>query len=184
MVVVLEKNEQVLCMHGAVLYDAKVVEVVQAPGGRVPTHYKIHYLGWKRSWDETVDHKRLYKRTEENLVLKEQLMAQLLSDPLKKGSKAADTVTAPGEDEKRTSAARKKLAASGLAKRPLAPGADTHPRATPLSRAREWSPPAQECSQRVGGSGALRRRMAAWSPEGVWTALWWVRPHVCAVERV
>lgn len=64
------ENERVLCYHGPLIYEAKVLksegiksEVSQDRGAQ----YFVHYKGWKQSWDEWVGESRLMKLTEENL---------------------------------------------------------------------------------------------------------------------
>ncbi|KAL8661734.1 MAG: hypothetical protein Q9168_008357 [Polycauliona sp. 1 TL-2023] len=59
-----EKDEKVLCFHGELLYEAKILEVVQEPSE--PIRYRVHYKGWKGSWDDTVDDERLRKMNDEN----------------------------------------------------------------------------------------------------------------------
>ncbi|KAJ1630378.1 MRG-domain-containing protein [Pavlovales sp. CCMP2436] len=68
-------NEPVLCMHGSGLFDAKVVEV--RPRAGLETLYLVHYIGWKKNWDETVPEQRLRKRTQENLEAKERIAAEI-----------------------------------------------------------------------------------------------------------
>jgi mortality factor 4-like protein 1 len=46
-------NERVLCFHGPLIYEAKVLQAVHhddpAPlTGKVGWHYFVHYKGWKQ----------------------------------------------------------------------------------------------------------------------------------------
>ncbi|KAH7102485.1 MRG-domain-containing protein [Auriculariales sp. MPI-PUGE-AT-0066] len=71
-------NERVLCFHGPLLYEAKVLKVENFDEGDTPTgvaglNYRVHYKGWKQTWDETVPPNRLLKYTEANIARQEQL---------------------------------------------------------------------------------------------------------------
>ncbi|KAK4228317.1 MRG-domain-containing protein [Podospora fimiseda] len=69
------KDERVLCFHMEMLYEAKVLEVRSADNAD-GWEYKIHYKGWKSSWDDWVPQDRVRKFTEENKDLAAQLLAQ------------------------------------------------------------------------------------------------------------
>lgn len=43
-----EKDEKVLCFHGELLYEAKILEVIQDSPSE-PFQYRVHYKGWKAS---------------------------------------------------------------------------------------------------------------------------------------
>ncbi len=45
------EGEKVLCFHGPLIYEAKVMKA--QPGGK----YRIHYNGWNKKWDEWVREK-------------------------------------------------------------------------------------------------------------------------------
>lgn len=68
-----EVQERVLCFHGPMLYEAKVLEVRKAEDKKDPPDYKVHYKGWKNTWDEHVPADRLRKMNEENLRLQKEL---------------------------------------------------------------------------------------------------------------
>lgn len=71
------KDERVLCFHGDLMYEAKVMEVVVKPGQKPEdAQYRIHYKGWKASWDDWVSQDRIRKFTEDNKQLASQLEAQ------------------------------------------------------------------------------------------------------------
>ncbi|KAI9353364.1 MRG-domain-containing protein [Zopfochytrium polystomum] len=61
-------NEKILCFHGPLMYEAKVLkcDMFHDHRGEGP-HYYIHYKGWKQSWDEWVPETRVLKYTPENL---------------------------------------------------------------------------------------------------------------------
>ena len=47
-------NERVLCYHGPLIYEAKVLKVQNADetttvSGAVGPHYFVHYKGWKQT---------------------------------------------------------------------------------------------------------------------------------------
>ncbi|KAI1372261.1 MRG-domain-containing protein [Hypoxylon crocopeplum] len=71
------KDEKVLCFHGDLMYEAKVIEVTVKPGQKPEdAQYRIHYKGWKASWDDWVSQDRIRKFTDDNKQLASQLQAQ------------------------------------------------------------------------------------------------------------
>ncbi|KAL7624163.1 Esa1p-associated factor [Parahypoxylon ruwenzoriense] len=71
------KDERVLCFHGDLMYEAKIIEVSVKPGQKPEdAQYRIHYKGWKASWDDWVSQDRIRKFTEDNKQLANQLQAQ------------------------------------------------------------------------------------------------------------
>ncbi|KAI5846545.1 MRG-domain-containing protein [Morchella snyderi] len=66
-------QERVLCFHGPMLYEAKVLEVKKSDDKKELPEYKVHYKGWKNTWDEFVPADRLRKMNEENLRLQKEL---------------------------------------------------------------------------------------------------------------
>lgn len=88
-------NERVLCYHGPLIYEAKVLkshhhDETTTPSGQVGPHYFVHYKGWKQTyvsfffkkrnssyisyrWDEWVPASRLLKMTETNIALQKSL---------------------------------------------------------------------------------------------------------------
>jgi len=72
----LKVNDKVLCYHGPFLYEATVLETENktGKGGEgVGPHYKVHYKGWKRTWDEWVPEDRVLPPTEENYAQQQKL---------------------------------------------------------------------------------------------------------------
>ncbi|EEQ84944.1 Esa1p-associated factor [Blastomyces dermatitidis] len=65
------KDEKVFCFHHEILYEAKILEVrLTDPDDRKsPYEYRVHYKGWKNTWDDWVLQDRLRKATEENREL-------------------------------------------------------------------------------------------------------------------
>ncbi|KAH9840755.1 MRG-domain-containing protein [Rhodofomes roseus] len=74
-------NERVLCYHGPLVYEAKVLKMehwdeLNTKLGSVGPHYFVHYKGWKQTWDEWVQPSRLLKFNETNIALQKALQAQ------------------------------------------------------------------------------------------------------------
>ncbi|KAI0037041.1 MRG-domain-containing protein [Vararia minispora EC-137] len=92
-------NEAVLCYHGPLIYEAKVLKVENwdentTKLGSTGPHYFVHYKGWKQTWDEWVAPTRLLKINESNLALQKtlreaQLAANASSSSVPKASTAA-----------------------------------------------------------------------------------------------
>ncbi|KAK5112048.1 hypothetical protein LTR62_004582 [Meristemomyces frigidus] len=68
---VYQKDEKALCFHGELLYEAKVLDYkVKDPNDKKDGFvYRVHYKGWKNTWDDWVPQERLRKLTEENKEL-------------------------------------------------------------------------------------------------------------------
>jgi mortality factor 4-like protein 1 len=106
-----QKDERVLCFHMELLYEAKIMDIMPAENGE-GWQYKIHYKGWKSSWDDWVLQDRIRKFNEENKNLAAQLLAQHKSlqsgksakQTTKKGGRAAnagsDMSSARGSEER------------------------------------------------------------------------------------
>ncbi|RMZ85036.1 hypothetical protein DV738_g367, partial [Chaetothyriales sp. CBS 135597] len=74
------KDERALCFHGELLYEAKVLEIrKQDPKDKTsPYEYRVHYKGWKNTWDDWVLQDRLRKFTEDNKELAANLKRELI----------------------------------------------------------------------------------------------------------
>ncbi|CAG0899782.1 unnamed protein product [Cyprideis torosa] len=57
--------EKVLCFHGPLMYEAKCRKVELRDGKR--WEFLIHFIGWKRKWDEWVTEERILKFNDDNL---------------------------------------------------------------------------------------------------------------------
>ncbi|KAE8715656.1 F-box family protein [Hibiscus syriacus] len=68
------EDEKVLAYHSRFIYLAKVLKCEKRSNG---WHYFVHYLGWKKNWDEWVGVDRLMKFTEENLQKQEAINKKL-----------------------------------------------------------------------------------------------------------
>lgn len=74
-----EVNERVLCYHGPLIYEAKVLKTEPFPQdkhGPAGPRYFVHYKGWKQTWDEWVLPSRMLKWSESNQVLAKSLQSQ------------------------------------------------------------------------------------------------------------
>ncbi|KAL9609140.1 MAG: hypothetical protein Q9167_006068 [Letrouitia subvulpina] len=105
------KDEKVLCFHGELLYDAKILDVVQKESKAWSFH--VHYNGWKRTWDDWVDEERLRRLTEENKemaklmrqhALDVQQRAKNATANAKKKAVSSDLSSARGSEERHASA--------------------------------------------------------------------------------
>ncbi|KAI9319279.1 MRG-domain-containing protein [Dichotomocladium elegans] len=67
----LEKDERILCFHGPLLYEAKIVKVDLSEDQK--PIYLVHYKGWKQTWDEWVPEERVLKWNDTNLQKQQQL---------------------------------------------------------------------------------------------------------------
>ncbi|XPS71876.1 Esa1p-associated factor [Ascochyta lentis] len=74
------KDEKVFCFHHELLYEAKVTDVKPNEGDDKKTgfQYKVHYKGWKNTWDDWVPEDRLRKLTPENRELANNLRHEML----------------------------------------------------------------------------------------------------------
>ena len=65
-------DEKVLCYHGPLLYEAKILKNKKEGGGYT---YFVHYQGWNRNWDEWVAETRIMKQVAENFDKQKKLLA-------------------------------------------------------------------------------------------------------------
>ncbi|KDQ52551.1 hypothetical protein JAAARDRAFT_61857 [Jaapia argillacea MUCL 33604] len=103
-------NEKVLCYHGPLIYEAKVLKTADwdetsTLSGTVGPHFFVHYKGWKQTWDEWVPANRLLKFNEGNLVLQKELKQQANAAQGSSSSRANKSHSA--KDGSRSGAARK-----------------------------------------------------------------------------
>ncbi|KAI1427988.1 chromo domain-like protein [Xylaria sp. FL1777] len=88
------KDEKVLCFHGDLMYEAKIIDLRIEPGKKADdAQYRIHYKGWKSSWDDWVTHDRIRKLTEDNKQLATQLVQARSRAPGSKGAKKGAKAT-------------------------------------------------------------------------------------------
>ncbi|KAI9661540.1 MAG: Esa1p-associated factor [Trizodia sp. TS-e1964] len=142
---VFAKDERVLCFHHELLYEAKVLEAkLTDPNDRKSaSQYKIHYKGWKNTWDDWVPQDRLRKFTDENKELAANLRRDM--DALRRPTpKAPAAVTA---SHKRKPAGSDFSSARGSEERNSSVQASAQPRGQ--KRARDFETERQEESYSV-----------------------------------
>ncbi|GAA5832288.1 hypothetical protein JCM11251_004308 [Rhodosporidiobolus azoricus] len=95
------ENEKVLCFHGPLMYEAKILkaefwEKGKNKSGQIGPHYFVHYKGWKQTWDEWVPEDRLNKHNEEGIRKQKALVeAQRARDAAEReAAKAAEAAEA------------------------------------------------------------------------------------------
>lgn len=105
------KDEKVLCFHMDMLYEAKVMDVQPGEKAGEGFRYKVHYKGWKNTWDDWVLADRIRPLDQEHKELAAQLHAQLKNNiqkttkqPKKNVRGAADS--ARGSEERGSAAAQ------------------------------------------------------------------------------
>ncbi|KAI8374028.1 MRG-domain-containing protein [Choanephora cucurbitarum] len=97
------ENEKVLCYHGPLIYEAKILErnwMEDDPELTGP-YYFVHYKGWKRSWDEWVPETRLLRWSEENLQMQSRLKALYRVKQTGKDATRSGEITDPSSLGKR-----------------------------------------------------------------------------------
>lgn len=65
-------DEKVLCYHGPLLYEAKILKSKKENSSY---SYFVHYQGWNRNWDEWVGETRMLKQVSENFEKQKKLLA-------------------------------------------------------------------------------------------------------------
>ncbi|RDA84016.1 hypothetical protein CP532_2927 [Ophiocordyceps camponoti-leonardi (nom. inval.)] len=106
------KDEKVLCFHMDMLYEAKIMDV--QPGNKPSDGYrfKVHYKGWKNTWDDWVLADRIRPFDDEHKELAAQLHAQL-KHSLQKMAKQPKKNPRSGGESARGSEERASSAAQG-----------------------------------------------------------------------
>ncbi|KAI9837636.1 MAG: Esa1p-associated factor [Thelocarpon superellum] len=100
------KDERVLCFHHELLYEAKVTDAraTDANDKKSAMQYKVHYKGWKNTWDDWVPQDRLRKLTDENRELAQNLKREVemarhqSSNTFKKAPTSTKKKTGGGSD--------------------------------------------------------------------------------------
>ncbi|KAH6606719.1 hypothetical protein Trco_005872 [Trichoderma cornu-damae] len=99
------KDEKVLCFHMDMLYEAKIMDVQPAEKPNEGYRYKVHYKGWKNTWDDWVLVDRIRPFDDEHKELAAQLHAQLKNN-IQKTSKVPKKVVKSGAESARGSEER------------------------------------------------------------------------------
>ncbi|KAL5385992.1 hypothetical protein DPSP01_004427 [Paraphaeosphaeria sporulosa] len=104
-----KKDEKALCFHHELMYEAKIIEVSSKEEAEKKNgyQYKVHYKGWKNTWDDWVEEDRLRKLTPENrelanslrhAVLEQQRAQRAQAAPVKKKTQSSTR----GSEERQT----------------------------------------------------------------------------------
>ncbi|KAI9092613.1 MRG-domain-containing protein [Phlyctochytrium arcticum] len=99
MTLVFAEGDQVLCFHGPLLYEAKVLKAehwTDKANHEDGPYYFVHYKGWKQTWDEWVPESRVLKFSDENLKRQADLRETLKTKKAKERSRAAQEKEAAG----------------------------------------------------------------------------------------
>ena len=93
------KDEKVLCFHMDMLYEAKIMDVQAGEKPGDGYRYKVHYKGWKNTWDDWVladrirpfddEHKELAAQLHANLKSSTQKSTRQLKKPQKSGGESS-----------------------------------------------------------------------------------------------
>ncbi|KAK2459842.1 hypothetical protein APHAL10511_008163 [Amanita phalloides] len=89
-------GERVLCYHGPLIYEAKILKTDNFTEATTTTgffgpHYFVHYKGWKQTWDEWVPLSRLLTYNEENINKQKALQQNAAASGVLGASKAHAT---------------------------------------------------------------------------------------------
>ncbi|KND01157.1 uncharacterized protein SPPG_04248 [Spizellomyces punctatus DAOM BR117] len=90
MTLAFQEGDQILCFHGPLLYEAKVLKAenwVGKEGQEDGQYYFVHYKGWKQTWDEWVPESRVLKYSEDNLKKQADLKESLKSKKAKESKR-------------------------------------------------------------------------------------------------
>ncbi|XP_035902499.1 mortality factor 4-like protein 1 [Anopheles stephensi] len=79
------EGEKVLCFHGPLLYEAKLLRCAMMKEKQVK--YLVHYAGWNKNWDEWVPESRVLKYNEANRQRQQEV--HRLHSPLVKNKKSS-----------------------------------------------------------------------------------------------
>ncbi|KAL4282279.1 hypothetical protein GQ457_03G039900 [Hibiscus cannabinus] len=86
------EGEKVLAYHSNFIYLAKVLKCEKRGTG---WQYFVHYLGWKKNWDEWLGLDRIMKYTDENVQKKEALYKKLKEEKGEVGTPKGATSYVP-----------------------------------------------------------------------------------------
>ncbi|GFP52648.1 chromatin modification-related protein eaf3 [Trichoderma asperellum] len=106
------KDEKVLCFHMDMLYEAKIMDVQPAEKPNEGYRYKVHYKGWKNTWDDWVLVDRIRPFDDEHKELAAQLHAQLKTS-MQKTTKVPKKVIKSGGESARGSEERSSAVTQG-----------------------------------------------------------------------
>ncbi|KAG8994507.1 Esa1p-associated factor, partial [Tulasnella sp. 427] len=115
-------NEIVLCYHGPLLYEAKVMKAAYwdettTKTGVLGEHYFIHYKGWKQTWDEWVPSSRVLKFNETNRAHQKSLNEQVKQSTAQKEGSTSHHKHSASTSSNVASSSKDSGAASGAQRR-------------------------------------------------------------------
>ncbi|KAL9059888.1 MAG: hypothetical protein Q9162_000958 [Coniocarpon cinnabarinum] len=103
-----KEGERVFCFHGPMLYEAKI-QVVGSPTKERSKDgeqmYRVHYKGWKATWDDTVVESRIKPINEETIAERNALKEELDPAPKHKPTKASTSSATTNKARKSTGGA-------------------------------------------------------------------------------
>ncbi|KAL1374679.1 hypothetical protein pipiens_004850 [Culex pipiens pipiens] len=94
------EGEKVLCFHGPLIYEAKLLKSMVMKDKQVK--YFIHYAGWNKNWDEWVPENRVLKYNEANVQRQKEvtkLHSSLAAKNKKANTKAKKADTSAGSSK-------------------------------------------------------------------------------------
>uniref|UniRef100_A0A8D8FL77 Mortality factor 4-like protein 1 n=2 Tax=Culex pipiens TaxID=7175 RepID=A0A8D8FL77_CULPI len=94
------EGEKVLCFHGPLIYEAKLLKSMVMKDKQVK--YFIHYAGWNKNWDEWVPENRVLKYNEANVQRQKEvtkLHSSLAAKNKKANAKAKKADTSAGSSK-------------------------------------------------------------------------------------
>lgn len=120
------KDEKALCFHHELLYEAKVLDSKpEDPNDKKSAYlYKVHYKGWKNTWDDWVPEDRLRKLTPENKELANNLRHEVLQSQRSQRALAATSSKKKTQSSTRGSEERQTSVATGAGPRGQKRGRD------------------------------------------------------------
>ena len=106
-------GDDVLAHHGPMIYQAKIMDKgTRQPkdGGAKCTHYKLHYQGWNKKWDEWVLPSRIMPLNEESRKKQQEHNSQQRGkDKERKLQKKAEKAKESAQSKKRKIDATREL---------------------------------------------------------------------------
>lgn len=98
-----KEGQKVLCFHGPLIYEAKIMQVETKDG---ISRFFIHYHGWNKNWDEWVPEARMLKHNEGN-VARQKALAKALEVKDREKKRAAKKRQLDEEQEAKEEETRK-----------------------------------------------------------------------------
>ncbi|KAL0270720.1 UNVERIFIED_CONTAM: hypothetical protein PYX00_008029 [Menopon gallinae] len=100
------EGERVLCFHGPLIYEAKVLKYRVNEEDSNLNEYWVHYAGWNKNWDEWVPELRILKYNETNVARQKELQKSHKSAFQKKSKGASSKLQKSGNKDSKNSDTR------------------------------------------------------------------------------